>query len=107
MFVSRNLDETWLEITRIKKRARSDNTRGTPVNTAEQQLGYQGTQSSVESITISIQDTPAVYFTFKYTWIFIYMTGEQKHGKICVLCSPLNQNFPRFFSSFSRVEISN
>lgn len=58
------------------KRTRS--TKGTPVNTAEQRLSYQGTQSSVESITIEIQDTPAVYFTFKYTWILIYMTEGQK-----------------------------
>lgn len=52
--------------------------KGTPVNTAEQRFSYQGTQSSVESITIEIQNTPAVYFTFKYTWIFIYMTEGQK-----------------------------
>lgn len=75
------------------KRTRS--TKGTPVNTAEQRLSYQGTQSSVESITIEIQDTPAVYFTFKYTWILIYMTEGQKkekkkryYAKICVLSSP-------------------
>lgn len=52
MFVSRNLDETIRNHEGKKKRTRSDDTKGTPVNTAEQQLGYQGTQSSVESITI-------------------------------------------------------
>lgn len=57
--------------------------KGTPINTAEQQLGYQGTQSSVESITILIQDTPAVYFTFKYTRIFIYMIEGQKQRLVC------------------------
>ncbi|KAF6735032.1 hypothetical protein FQA47_002622 [Oryzias melastigma] len=48
-------------------------------------ISYQGTQSSVESITIEIQDTPAVYFTFKYTWITIYRTeGNRK-----ILCKDL------------------
>lgn len=83
------------------KRTRSNDTKGTPVNTAEQRLSYQGTQSSVESITIEIQDTPAVYFTFKYTWIFIYMTEGQKkryYAKVCVLSSPLlNQQHGYFF----------
>lgn len=37
-------------------------------------LSCQGTQSSVESITTEIQDTPAVYFTFKYTRIFTDVT---------------------------------
>lgn len=79
---------------------RTETQKGTPVNTAEQQLSYQGTQSSVESITIEIQDTPAVYFTFKYTRIFIYMTEGQKrqYAKVCVLSSPqLDELFIYFF----------
>lgn len=82
------------------KRTRSSDTKGTPVNTAEQRLSYQGTQSSVESITIEIQDTPAVYFTFKYTWIFIYMTEGQKK-KTTILCKDLCALFTTITSMFN------
>lgn len=83
------------------KRTRS--TKGTPVNTAEQRLSYQGTQSSVESITIEIQDTPAVYFTFKYTWILIYMTEGQKkkERKKTILCKDLCALFTTITSMFT------